>query len=101
MDPELLKLLGNGGSQVILAAGYYPAYVLIRALWTAREALQFKIIEMLALKFADAANAKDLWSAQSKVIEDQTRTIAEQSKIIASLDRKVGDLATELSRVRA
>lgn len=100
MDTELLKLLGNGGSQLILAAGYYPVYVLIRALWDARESLQSKLVEMLAMKFADAANSKDLWSAQAKVIEDQTRTIAEQSRIISMLDRRVAELAEELKRAR-
>ena len=33
MDAETLKLLGNGGSQMILAIGYIPVLWLVRTLW--------------------------------------------------------------------
>lgn len=82
---ELLKLAGAGPAQLILALGYIPAFLSIKLLWKERVDLQVKIIEMLALKFADAMNARDLWSAQAEVTQEQTRTIASLEKRIADL----------------
>ena len=88
-----MKDLGEATAQVILAAGYVPAGIAIAILWKACTKWQEKVLEMLALKFADASNAKDLWSAQAKVIEDQTRTIH-------GLEKQVAGLADEVRRLR-
>ncbi len=76
-----------------MVAGYLPAIWLIRRLWNERDALQSTVLDMLKAKFADALNAKELWMEQSKTLE-------ETGRLVASLEKKIGDLIEESRRVR-
>lgn len=76
----MLKLIGNGSSQIILAAGYLPMFWLIKILWTARDTLSEKFMAMLALQFSDADKRKDLWDAQAKIIDGQTTAIKDLTR---------------------
>ena len=93
MDAETLKLLGNGGSQMILAIGYLPVLWLVRTLWIERTALQEKFLAMLGQQFDDAARRKELWDGQAKVIEGQTQATKD-------LKQEIQSLRTDIQRVR-
>lgn len=104
MESEMLKLIGNGGSQIILAAGYIPMFWVIKALWAKCDALGDKILSMLALQYADADKRKELWDAQTKVIDGQTTVIKDQVRTIDSQTVAIKDLTREvregLQRIR-
>ncbi len=85
MDAETLKLLGNGGSQMILVFGYLPVLWLVRALWKERGELSDKFLAMLGQQFDDASRRKDLWDGQAKVIEGQTQATRDLKQEIQSL----------------
>ena len=93
MDSELIKLIGGGGSQIILTAGYIPMAWLIRVLWSDRAALGDKILAILTQQFADAEKRKDLWDAQAKVIDGQTGAIKD-------LTREVQAARSDIQRIR-
>lgn len=75
MDAETIKLIGTGGAQIVLVAGYLPVFWLIRTLWKDRGTMQDKVLDMLAKQYDDASRRKDLWDAQGKLIDSQTRAI--------------------------
>jgi hypothetical protein len=58
---------------------------LIRALWKDRASLYKKLLEMLALQFADSTSRTELWNAQRGVIEGQTREIADMKRVALEL----------------
>jgi hypothetical protein len=85
METEMLKLIGGGGSQIILAAGYIPMFWLIKILWSDRADALAKLVEMLRLQFADQDGRKELWRTQGGIIEGQTRTISDLKTEVAGL----------------
>lgn len=75
MDADTIKLIGTSGAQVILVAGYFPVFWLVRSLWKERAAAQDKILDMLSKQYDDASRRKDLWDSQGKLLDSQTRAI--------------------------
>lgn len=85
MDLATLQALGTGSAQVVLAAGYLPVFWLVKTLWSARDALQDKIMAMLDKQYADADKRKELWDAQAKVIDGQTAAIKDLTREVSAL----------------
>ncbi len=90
METELLKLIGGGSAQLILVAGYIPLFWLVRTLWIERGEMSSKLLTMLQAQFTDQAVKKDLWDTQGKLVESQTRAIADltrQVQILSDMQR--------------
>jgi len=100
MDAETLKLLGNGGSQMILAIGYLPVLWLVRTLWTERGAAQEKLATMLAQSYEASNTRKDLWTDLGKVVDGQSRQIEAQTREISDQKRVIADMVAELRASR-
>lgn len=100
MDAELLKAIGSGSAQLILAAGYIPVIWLVKVLWTDRNNATDKIVEMLRLQFGDAAARKDLWDKLTQTVAEQARAINDQNKTLAEAAKTVADLREDLRRLK-
>ena len=96
----MIKLIGGGGSQIILAAGYLSAIWLIKTFWARHDAISDKLMAMLALQFSDAEKRRELWDAQAKVIEGQTTTIKDLTREVAASRADVAGLRADLTRIR-
>ena len=73
MDPETLKLVGNASAQLILAAGYFPAWRLFKLLWEERQEFSKErgdFIDRLLKLTADTIEAeKDMTQALNILAE--------------------------------
>ena len=84
IDATLATAIGAVFSMAMGAIGW-----LVKALWGERTALTEKFVAMLDRQYADADKRKDLWEAQAKVIDGQTRSITDMIREITTLREEV------------
>jgi hypothetical protein len=86
LDPTILTAIGVLFTTATGALGW-----LVKTLWAERADAYAKLVEMLRLQYGDAAQRKQLWDDLSKVVDNQTREIADSKRVI-------NDLVSELRR---